>query len=647
MSNVLFAQHDVVIALQDSLKVAQTDEDRVDLLNEIADKAFEYNLQLSLSSSQEAHDLADSIGYKLGLAKASIWLGKCESTKSRYARALTHFMEALVVYEEEADSLAMADIYKNLANIYSHNGNDAEAMRYYNIAMGIYERLNDSVGQSAILNNIGTIYLGLEGEEDSALYYLNQSRLLNIEINDESSLATNYVNIGYAYSVKEDYPKAIEYYEKCYNLSRKLDSKETMSTALLNIGDSYMYLNDYERAEESVRTGLEIATKNGYRYSEYIGFYTLGEIYQRKENYKESVEWYLKAEEVINEMRDSETLVALMDVQTQQLEAAQKREIERIQAINEERLQTVKFKNLWYLSSAIFALLVLLGSSLYFMKRQKAAMKITVQNKEIVKQKAQIEDQSDKIKQVNETLRVRNKKLRNLNEEKNHLMSVVAHDLKSPLNQINGLANVIKLDVGNLNDTQKECLDKIDVASGRLSNMVSKILNSRNIDHKEESLEIEPVDIEKMAVDLINDYSAVAEKKNISIKKEVMSNGSEVMADRHYLRQVLDNLLSNAIKFSPEGKNIHINLNSADDDIITEVIDEGPGLTNEDKDLLFEEYATLSAKPTGGETSTGLGLAIAKNYVEKMGGEIWCESEFGNGAAFKIKLTKVDLPESV
>lgn len=637
-SQSLRAQHEIVKALQDSLSETNDLNLKVDLLNEIAEESFEIDIHLSLSSAQKADNLADSIGYKLGSAKANIWLGKCESTRARYPKALDHLLEALDIYLEEQDSLEIADIYKNLANIYSNHENDKEAMRYYNQAMEIYESIGDASGKGAIMNNIGTVYLYIEDKLDSAYYYLDQSRLINLELNDKSALAINYINIGYVFAMREDYDSAIEYWQKCYDIAEGIDIKETMSTALINMGDTYMYLGDYSKAEQSVQAGLEIAASEGYRYNEYIGFYTLGEINERKEDYKESVKWYLKAEVVYNELRNSETLSALMDVQTRQLEAAQKREIDRIQAINEERLQTERFKNLWYLSTSVLTLLLLLGFAIYFRKRHKSAVKIQVQNVEIKKQKSQIEEQSKKLQSVNSTLRERNKKLRALNEEKNHLMSVVAHDLKSPLNQINGLANVIKLDEGNLNDSQKECLDKIDVASGRLSNMVGKILNSRNVDLKEESLDIEPIDVEEMTADIINDYGTEAEKKEININQDFKSNGAKVMADKHYLRQVLDNLISNAVKFSPKGKDIHINLTSDDKFITAEVIDEGPGLTEDDKSMLFEEYAVLSAKPTGGETSTGLGLAIAKNYVEKMEGEIWCESEFGKGATFKIKL---------
>jgi signal transduction histidine kinase len=105
-----------------------------------------------------------------------------------------------------------------------------------------------------------------------------------------------------------------------------------------------------------------------------------------------------------------------------------------------------------------------------------------------------------------------------------------------------------------------------------------------------------------------------------------------------YTEQVFENLISNAIKFSPGRKKVFINLTLKDEHAIGEIKDEGPGMTEEDKKKLFGKYQKLSARPTGNEISTGLGLSIVKKFVDAMGGEIWCESEAGKGASFLVKL---------
>ena len=112
-------------------------------------------------------------------------------------------------------------------------------------------------------------------------------------------------------------------------------------------------------------------------------------------------------------------------------------------------------------------------------------------------------------------------------------------------------------------------------------------------------------------------------------------------ADANYIDQVIENLLSNAIKFSPSNKNIYIHVSVTDTNALCEIRDEGPGLSEDDKKKLFSKYQKLSAKPTGNETSTGLGLSIVKKFVEAMNGEIWCESEIEKGASFFVKFERI------
>jgi two-component system sensor histidine kinase/response regulator len=113
-----------------------------------------------------------------------------------------------------------------------------------------------------------------------------------------------------------------------------------------------------------------------------------------------------------------------------------------------------------------------------------------------------------------------------------------------------------------------------------------------------------------------------------------------VQADPTALSQVLGNLVSNAVKFSPPGKEISIGLRSADSYVECYIQDQGPGFTEADKTRMFQRYGRLSAQPTGGEPSAGLGLSIVKKLVEAMGGALICESTAGSGARFTVRLPK-------
>jgi signal transduction histidine kinase len=121
---------------------------------------------------------------------------------------------------------------------------------------------------------------------------------------------------------------------------------------------------------------------------------------------------------------------------------------------------------------------------------------------------------------------------------------------------------------------------------------------------------------------------------------DLMANPSEgrVFADPKFVFAVLDNLLSNAIKFSPFGSAVTVRVTEFEGRVRIAVRDQGPGLTEADRQRLFGRFSRLSAKPTGGEKSVGLGLSIAKQMVEACGGRIWAESEAGKGATFLVEL---------
>jgi len=149
---------------------------------------------------------------------------------------------------------------------------------------------------------------------------------------------------------------------------------------------------------------------------------------------------------------------------------------------------------------------------------------------------------------------------------------------------------------------------------------------------------------------LCENYYQRAHAKDIKLNFEVEEGLRYVFADQNATIQVLDNLISNAVKYSPHNKNVWVRCTmNGVKKVRCEVKDEGPGLTEEDKAKLFGKFARLSAQPTGGEHSTGLGLSIVKKMAEAMGGTVWCESEYGYGASFFVELPATEdeeLPHS-
>jgi len=137
---------------------------------------------------------------------------------------------------------------------------------------------------------------------------------------------------------------------------------------------------------------------------------------------------------------------------------------------------------------------------------------------------------------------------------------------------------------------------------------------------------------------ICNYYQSKADQKKLRLICAPFVDMPPVWTDRVAAGAVLDNLISNALKYSPPGKDIHITLHEEQDSVVCSVCDKGPGLSQEEQAHLFQRGVRLSPVPTGGEPSTGYGLAVAKELVEQMGGSIWCESEPGKGSCFSVRL---------
>ncbi len=169
--------------------------------------------------------------------------------------------------------------------------------------------------------------------------------------------------------------------------------------------------------------------------------------------------------------------------------------------------------------------------------------------------------------------------------------------------------------------------------------MISRILDVRGIETKSVPLNFEKINLGGLLKDIHDHYQPIASNKSIQLHLTTVKSFADL--DESYARQIFENLISNAIKFSPPETNVFIKLTEENGSWITEVQDEGPGLTKEDQRKLFGKFQRLSAEPTAGESSIGLGLSIVKRYVDEMEGEVWCESVAGGGARFLVSFPKV------
>jgi len=170
--------------------------------------------------------------------------------------------------------------------------------------------------------------------------------------------------------------------------------------------------------------------------------------------------------------------------------------------------------------------------------------------------------------------------------------------------------------------------------------LITNLLDVNAIESGKINFTLETTDLYPLIQKIIKNYMEPAARKHITIHFEVTETSYLAHTDVQIFRQVVDNLLSNAIKYSPHGKNVYVRLRDAENWIRCEIQDEGQGLSVEEQQKLFSKFTRLSAKPTGGEHSTGLGLFIVKKLVDAISASVRCCSEVGKGANFIVEFPK-------
>ncbi|UGV28563.1 DUF3369 domain-containing protein [Rhodopseudomonas boonkerdii] len=243
--------------------------------------------------------------------------------------------------------------------------------------------------------------------------------------------------------------------------------------------------------------------------------------------------------------------------------------------------------------------------------------------------------------QANRRLSTQWLRLQRANGFKNEILGTVAHDLKNPLGVILGRTEMLTelIAAGSAKENVATQIDHIRDATKRLTAMVDHLISDAIADAFDITIRREPVDLSALVSDVAeaNRPSAVNKQQQIAVSSPGHSDLTMCDADR--MREAIDNLVSNAIKYSPIGGKIDIVVNGDADRVRISVSDQGAGLSPEDLDRLFGRFQRLSAKPTGGESSTGLGLSIVKRIVDMHGGEVTADSAGpGQGATFTITL---------
>lgn len=243
------------------------------------------------------------------------------------------------------------------------------------------------------------------------------------------------------------------------------------------------------------------------------------------------------------------------------------------------------------------------------------------------------------VEQLRQDLEQRNAELTALDEQKDHFLSVATHDLRSPLTVIYGFSELLfKGTMGPLNEKQTQSVAAIRVSSEFMLRLVEDLLDIAKITSGKVRLDLQPLDLVALAQRSIALNNILAYGKQIEITLCESEALPDIMADAFKLEQVLNNLFSNAIKFSYPQSAVEVRIARDGDTVTLAVKDQGQGIPATELAQLFTPFAKTSVQSTAGERSTGLGLAITKQVILEHQGNIWVESQVGQGTTFYVSL---------
>jgi signal transduction histidine kinase len=230
-------------------------------------------------------------------------------------------------------------------------------------------------------------------------------------------------------------------------------------------------------------------------------------------------------------------------------------------------------------------------------------------------------------------------RLRDMNRQKDRLLSIVAHDLRSPLGSIQLMADeLLETGVDLPEMPHRRFLEQIRRQTAHLSHLISNLLNLQRIESGQIALERMPVRASDILRDTLTSLAASMSSKQITCRLEVEHDEPLIEADPLRLAQIFSNLLGNAIKFTPAGGRITISLAAEPDEVLIRFADSGCGIPSDHLEFLFERFSRVQRKGTAGEPGSGLGLAIVQLLVELHGGAISVQSVIDEGTTFTLRL---------
>ncbi|MBK9247485.1 MAG: tetratricopeptide repeat protein [Ignavibacteria bacterium] len=672
-----------------------SDERTITLLtqanNQIAYSRFSVSdYPAALEAAQKAYDGAEKIGDKGVQSRTLTIIAHIFRNLGDFSESINAAQRALSIAEEEQDFLqsyrqnnSIQEVrthkeYDNirershalnaLGNVYRDLNEYQKSYEYYRKALAGYEEMQDAMSSSNAYMNLGVIYQVLL-EYNTSLEYFHKALAEAETANYLLGKCKILMNMGAVYSDLKNYDSALENYRHALAISREVGNRAATGAILLAIGKLYLQRNDFQEAKRYFLESLEENSTIGNKLYLLDTKFSLGELFTKLGEYSHAVDYfepllqdYASIGNTFEESRTKRAIGELYSLKEWDRYNPDKaihlltssltsfHEIENIKEVYKTHKALAElYQGTEEWEDAFFHM-----KSYYDLERdietEKAQKRIA--DLEAHRQISMLEKEREveriknnelalafaEVKMLNDELAVQNRSLELLNSEKNEFLGIAAHDMKNPLASIVLTVSTIEKFTEHLSkDEITQKLGGIRKTTERMLTIISNLLDINAIESGKLKVVIEHVDIHDVIDTVCENYTPAAAAKGITLIMD-SNPGIYAIADTNLLTGVLENLLSNAVKYSPKDKRVWIRTQEHEDGVQIHIQDEGPGMTDDDLSKLFGKFTRLSAKPTGGEHSTGLGLSIVKKLVEAMNGNVWCESQVGHGALFIVEL---------
>ena len=595
---------DPIAELEAQLAAASDPRTRIDLLNALSKALRDIDAQRALAYAQAAHDLAvANPAYREGLVLSLARLAESHMQLSRLEPALAQALEALSLSEPLENRPLLAQVLRILDAIYEHLGDYPTALAYGYRALEISQSGGDRIGEALAHNLLGIVY-GKLGDYRQALAAYDQALGIFQEAGRRRYVAVLLNNIADAYFFLGELDRALEYGRRSLQIARELGLEMGEATVLSTIGDIYRQKADYAQALACFGQALDLARRLDFRYVEMCALMSMGKIHGALQQQAEAIPLLEQAVAIAaaigarNELSEGHQTLAELHKQRQDYRAALDR-YEQYRAVKEAVFNAEadqRIRNLQVIHHTETA--------------RKEAEIYRLRNVEL-------EQEIAARRQAEERLRQYAEELEKQNAELEAFAHTVAHDLKSPLNSLRLASSLSEYEFMTLPpEEQYDLLRVADRCGRRIGNIIDELLLLTSV--RGQQVEPQPLDMGPIVERALDRLHYLIATSQAQVRRP--AEWPAALGYGPWLEEVWVNYLSNALKYGGRPPQIELGAHLLDTAWVRcWVRDDGPGLSEEERERLFAPFERLHQVRTEGH---GLGLSIVRRIVEKLGGRV-------------------------